>query len=102
MSESWMPHRRSADPTRTGPPVVEQQAAANNLANIHTPGFVGTRVVRNEPGGAFGDVFVQGTEPHQSPTICLFQIRPCHRPLRNKRSVTFHRTRNWRKCQKPW
>lgn len=48
MSESWMPIAGRPVRQELDRLWLNQQAAAHNLANIQTPGFVGTRVVKNE------------------------------------------------------
>ncbi len=48
MTESWMPIASRPVHQELNRLWFNQQAAAHNLANIQTPGFVGTRVVKNE------------------------------------------------------
>lgn len=48
MTESWMPIAGRPVQQELDRLWLNQQAAAHNLANIQTPGFVGTRVVKNE------------------------------------------------------
>lgn len=48
MTESWMPIASRPVHQELNRLWLNQQAAAHNLANIQTPGFVGTRVVKNE------------------------------------------------------
>lgn len=48
MSESWMPIAGRPVHQELDRLWLNQQAAAHNLANIQTPGFVGTRIVKNE------------------------------------------------------
>lgn len=48
MSESWMPIAGRPVHQELNRLWLNQQAAAHNLANIQTPGFVGTRIVKNE------------------------------------------------------
>lgn len=70
MSESWMPIAGRPIRQELDRLWLNQQAAANNLANIHTPGFVGTRIVRNDIGGSFGQVLskeLSRTDPNHLP-----------------------------------
>ena len=48
MTESWMPIASRPVHQELNRLWLNQQAAAHNLANIQTPGFVGTRVVKND------------------------------------------------------
>lgn len=48
MTESWMPIAGRPVHRELDRLWLNQQAAAHNLANIQTPGFVGTRVIKNE------------------------------------------------------
>jgi flagellar basal body rod protein FlgB len=48
MTESWMPIAGRPVQQELDRLWLNQQAAAHNLANIQTPGFVGTRVVKND------------------------------------------------------
>lgn len=48
MSESWMPIAGRPVHQELDRLWLNQKAIVNNLANIQTPGFVGTRVVKNE------------------------------------------------------
>lgn len=48
MSESWMPIAARPVHQELDRLWLNQRAAAQNLANIQTPGFVGTRIVKNE------------------------------------------------------
>ena len=48
MTESWMPIAGRPVKQELDRLWLNQQAAAHNLANIQTPGFVGTRVVKND------------------------------------------------------
>lgn len=55
MTESWMPIAGRPIHQELNRLWLNQQAAAHNLANIQTPGYVGTRVVKNE-NAAFENV----------------------------------------------
>lgn len=57
MSESWMPIAGNPVRQELDRLWLNQQASANNLANIQTPGFVGTRVARTDVPPEFRDVF---------------------------------------------
>jgi flagellar basal body rod protein FlgB len=48
MTESWMPIASSPVKGELNRLWLNQKAAAHNLANIQTPGFVGTRIVPKE------------------------------------------------------
>lgn len=48
MTDSWMPIAGRPVHQELDRLWLNQQAAAHNLANIQTPGFVGSRVVKNE------------------------------------------------------
>ena len=56
MSDSWMPIAGRPVRQELDRLWLNQQAAAHNLANIQTPGFVGTRIVKNE-NASFDTVF---------------------------------------------
>ncbi|MBK8575160.1 MAG: hypothetical protein IPN90_05605 [Elusimicrobia bacterium] len=55
MTESWMPIAGRPLHRELDRLWLNQQAVAHNLANIQTPGFVGTRIVKNE-NPDFGDM----------------------------------------------